>query len=93
MSLSLAALGIVGFSVALVNVTEAVIFQTRVPNDLQGRVFAAQSAVTDGLQPISLAATGAILTLLAAPTIVVACGVAAALGGLGALFMRGMRQL
>ncbi len=93
MSLSLAALGIVGFSVSLVNVTEAVIFQTRVPNDLQGRVFAAQSAVTDGLQPISLAATGAILTLLAAPTIVVACGVAAALGGLGALFMRGMREL
>jgi len=93
LSLSLAALGIVGFSVAMVNVTEAVIFQTCVPNDLQGRVFAAQSAITDGLQPISLAATGAILTLLAAPTIIVGCGVAAALAGLGALLVRGMRQL
>lgn len=93
MSLSVVSLGLVGFAVAIVNIIEAVIFQTRVPNALQGRVFAAQSAITDGLQPISLAATGAILTLITAPTIIVACGIAAALAGLGALAVRGMRNL
>ena len=91
--LSLAALGLVGFAVSIVNIIEAVIFQTRVPNELQGRVFAAQSAVTDGLQPISLAATGVILSVVSAPTFIVACGIAAAFAGLGTLAVRGMRDL
>ncbi|MCD6494996.1 MFS transporter [Candidatus Bipolaricaulota bacterium] len=93
MMLSLVSLGLVGLSVAVVNIIEAVIFQTRVPNELQGRVFAAQSAITDGLQPISLAATGAILTLVAAPGMIIVCGAVAAIAGLGGLAVRGMRDL
>jgi len=69
MILSMLSLAIVGLAVAIVNTLEAVIFQTRVPNELQGRVFASQSAITDGLQPISLALTGALLAVLSAPTI------------------------
>lgn len=91
--LSLVSLGVVGFSVAIVNTLEAVIFQIRVPNELQGRVFAAQSAITDGLQPVSLAITGAILALLSAPTIIVFGGIIAAIVGLGALSVREMRDL
>ena len=93
MMLSLVSLGLVGLSVAVVNIIEAVIFQTRVPNELQGRVFAAQSAITDGLQPISLAATGVILTLVAAPGMIIVCGAVAAIAGLGGLAVRGMRDL
>jgi MFS family permease len=72
--LSLGALAVLGLAVAIVNIFEAVIFQTHVPNKLQGRVFAAQSAITDGLQPISLAAIGGLLTLLAAPVVLVGSG-------------------
>ena len=93
MILSMLSLAIVGLAVAIVNTLEAVIFQTRVPNELQGRVFAAQSAITDGLQPISLALTGALLAVLSAPTITIASGVAAALAGLGALAAKRMREL
>ena len=93
LGLSLVSLGVVGFSVAIVNTLEAVIFQIRVPNQMQGRVFAAQSAITDGLQPVSLAITGAILTLLAAPTIIVVEGIVAAIVGLVALSVREMRDL
>ena len=91
--LSLVALGLVGVGVAVVNTFEAVIFQTRVPNELQGRVFAAQSAITDGLQPLSLALTGVLLAAFAAPVIIAASGIAAALAGLGALMVREMRDL
>ena len=53
LTLALVILAVMGIFVAIVNVFESVIFQTRVPNELQGRVFAAQFAVCDGLQPIS----------------------------------------
>ena len=93
MTLSLGALALVGLGVAIVNTLEAVIFQTRVPNELQGRVFAAQSAITDGLQPISLALTGAILGLFTAPMILIVSGIAAAVAGLGALAVSEIKDL
>jgi len=91
--LSLGALALVGLGVAIVNTLEAVIFQTRAPNELQGRVFGAQSAVTDGLQPISLALTGAVLIVFSAPMILIGSGIAAALAGLAALASRRIRDL
>jgi MFS family permease len=91
--LSLGALAVLGLAVAIVNIFEAVIFQTHVPNELQGRVFAAQSAITDGLQPISLAAIGGLLTLLAAPVVLVGSGLAAIIAGLGGYLVKGMKDL
>ena len=91
--LSLGALGVLGVFVAVVNVYEAVIFQTHVPNDLQGRVFAAQFAVCDGLQPVSLAAIGGLLVFVSAPIVLVGSGLAVVLGGFGGLAVRGMKEL
>jgi hypothetical protein len=91
--LSLGALAVLGLAVAIVNIFEAVIFQTHVPNELQGRVFAAQSAITDGLQPISLAAIGGLLTLLVAPVVLVGSGLAAIIAGLGGYLVKGMKDL
>jgi DHA3 family macrolide efflux protein-like MFS transporter len=90
---SLGALAALGVFVAVVNVFEAVIFQTHVPNDLQGRVFAAQFAVCDGLQPVSLAAIGGLLALVSAPAVLVGSGVAVALASLGGLAASGMKDL
>jgi hypothetical protein len=79
--------------VAIVNTLEAVVFQTRVPNELQGRVFGAQSAITDGLQPISLAFIGAMLVVFSAPMILVGSGIAAALADPAALASGRIRDL
>jgi hypothetical protein len=90
---SLGVLGVLGVFVAVVNVFESVIFQMHVPNELQGRVFAAQFAVCDGLQPVSLAAIGGLLALLSAPVVLIGSGVAVVLASLGGLAVRGMRKL
>ncbi len=91
--ISLAVLGVLGVFVAVVNVFESVIFQSHVPNELQGRVFAAQFAVCDGLQPVSLAAIGGLLVLISAPVVLVGSGVAVALAGLSGFTIRGMKEL
>jgi MFS family permease len=90
---AVASLTLVGLGVAIVNTLEAVIFQTRVPNELQGRVFAAQSAITDGLQPLSLALIGGAVSAFSAPTVLIACGIAAAIAGLAAFTSGGMRGI
>jgi DHA3 family macrolide efflux protein-like MFS transporter len=91
--LSLGVLAILGVFVAVVNVFESVIFQSHVPNELQGRVFAAQFAVCDGLQPVSLAAIGGLLVLVSAPAVLVGSGVAVVLASLGGFAVRGMKEL
>ncbi len=91
--LSLAVLGALGVFVAVVNVFESTIYQSRVPNKLQGRVFAAQFAVCDGLQPVSLAAIGGLLTLVSAPAVLVGSGIAVAVASLAGFLVRGMKEL
>ena len=90
---SLGLLAVVGVGVVIVNVFESVVFQTRVPNELQGRVFAAQEAVCNSLQPLSLAITGGLLVILSAPTLIIITGVSVALAGLAAVGMRELRSL
>jgi len=90
---SLGVLAVLGVFVAVVNVFESVVFQTHVPNELQGRVFAAQFAVCDGMQPVSLAAIGGLLVLVSAPTVLIGSGVAVALAGLTGFPIRGMKEL
>ncbi len=91
--LSLGILGVLGIFVAVVNVFESVIYQTHVPNELQGRVFAAQFAVCTGLQPLSLAVIGALLVLVSAPAVLIVSGAAVVLASLGGLAVRGMKEL
>ena len=89
---SLGILAVLGIFVAVVNVFESVIFQTRVPNELQGRVFAAQFAICDGLQPISLAVIGGLLALVSAPAVLIGSGIAVVLAGFGGFFIKGLRR-
>ena len=91
--LSIAALVATGVGVAWVNIFEAVVFQSRVPNELQGRVFSAQLALGDSLQPVSLAAAGSILMVVPAPTVVVGSGIIIVVAGLLGLLSREIRTL
>ena len=91
--LSMGFLAVLGVAVANANVFQAVIFQTHVPNELQGRAFAAQFAVSEGLQPISLALIGAVLAVASIPTVLVVSGVAIILAGLAALAFGGLTEL
>jgi hypothetical protein len=90
---SMGLLAALGIFVAVVNVFESVVFQTRVPNDLQGRVFAAQFAVCDGLQPISLAIIGALLAVVSAPTVLIASGIAILLASICGFCVKGLCEL
>ena len=91
--ISLGILAVMGVFVAIVNVFESVIYQTRVPNELQGRVFAAQFAVCDGLQPISLAAIGSLLMLVSVHTVLIGSGIAVILASVGGFTVRGLKEL
>lgn len=90
---SLGILAMLGIFVAIVNVLESVIFQTRVPNELQGRVFAAQFAVCDGLQPLSLAAIGGLLMLVSVHAVLIGSGIAVVLASVGGLAVKGIKEL
>ena len=90
---SLGILAVLGIFVAVVNVFESVILQTRIPNALQGRVFAAEFALCDGLQPLSLAAIGGLLALVSAPTVLIGSGIAVVLAALGGIAVKGIREL
>jgi len=90
---SMGLLAILGIAVANANVFQAVIFQTHVPNELQGRVFAAQFAVSEGLQPISLALIGAVLAVASIPTVLVISGTAIVLATVGGLTFGKLTEL
>jgi len=91
--LSMLFMAVVGIAVSIVNVFESVVFQSRVPNELQGRVFAAQFAVCDGLQPLSLAVIGVLLTAVSAPCVIIGSGLAILLAVVGGLASRDLRAL
>jgi len=91
--LSMGALAVVGGAAAIANILSTVVFQTYVPNELQGRIFAADHAISNSLQPISLAAVGGILTLISAPILILAGGIAVAIAGLGGYLVEGMKEL
>jgi len=91
--ISLVFLAMLGLFIAIVNVLESVIFQTRVPNELQGRVFAAQFAVCDGLQPLSLAAIGGLLAVASAPSVLIGSGIAIVLASLAGFAVKSVVEL
>lgn len=93
LALSTGILVLLGTAVAAVNVFESVIFQSRVPNALQGRVFAAQFAICEGLQPISLAIIGVLLTVVSTSTVLIGSGIAIILASIGSFAVKGMTRL
>lgn len=93
LTLAMAILAVMGIFVTMINILESVIFQTRVPNELQGRAFAAQFAVCDGLQPLSLGLIGGILTFVSTPTVLIASGVSIVLAGLAGFAVKGLKEL
>jgi hypothetical protein len=78
---------------AIINVFESDIFQTRVPNELKGRDFAAEFALCDGLQPISLAAIGGLLALVSAPAVLIGAGIAVVAMTLVSAALKDVREL
>ena len=91
--LAMIALGVVGFAVAILNVFESVVIQVHTPDELRGRAFAALNALTQSLRPLSLAAVGGLLLFLSAPVVLIGCGVAVAVSGLGGACVKGVREL
>jgi len=91
--LAMITLGVVGFAVAVLNVFESVVIQVHTPDELRGRAFAALNALTQSLRPLSLAAVGGLLLFLSAPVVLIGCGVAVVVSGLGGACLKGVREL
>ncbi|HEY8418454.1 MAG TPA: hypothetical protein VIK93_10530 [Limnochordales bacterium] len=68
--------------VSVVNVCSAGLFQTLVPTEMQGRVFAVRSSISQAAAPVSLALVGAVSSTIAPHTLLLVGGVLVAVGGL-----------
>jgi MFS transporter, DHA3 family, macrolide efflux protein len=83
-----------GVGFAVMNVFFMVIFQTRIPNELQGRAFGTLGTISQGLRPVGLALTASAVGLLGgvAPVFVL-CGLAQSVVGLGCYLVPGLAQM
>lgn len=90
---SLFLLGLAGFSFSLVNILVMSVFQTLIPNQIQGRVFGTIGTLAQGLRPISLALAGVLADLFKVQHVIFASGVLIALGGIYGFFIKGLRKL
>ncbi len=83
-----------GVGFAVMNVFFMVIFQTRIPNELQGRAFGTMGTISQGLRPVGLALTASAVGLLGgvAPVFVL-CGLAQSVVGLGCYLVPGLAQM
>jgi len=90
---SLLILGLVGFFFSLTNIVLAAVFQTKVPNQLQGRVFGTLNTVSMGLRPISLALAGVLSDLFKIQLVIFVSGVLIALGGVYGFFIKSVRRV
>lgn len=73
---------LMGVALSAANVCSNGMFQTLVPRDMQGRVFAVRSSIAQAASPLSLALVGAISVAVPPHTILLAAGVIATAGGL-----------
>lgn len=86
-------LGGCGFGVSFANILVPAVFQTKIPHEKQGRVFGTLGTISGGLRPVSLALIGVLGGLLPIQMIIFLSGVFIALGGLGGLLVKGIREL
>lgn len=78
---AVAAFVLMGVALSAANVCSNGMFQTLVPRDMQGRVFAVRSSIAQAASPVSLALVGAISVTVPPHTILLAAGVIAMVGG------------
>jgi len=103
--LSIAAIGLVaspvaflggafamGFAVILANVASQSMWQREVPEELRGRVFATRTALSSGLRPLGLAASGPLVDLVGSKWLIGAAGILCAVAGACGLIIPGLRQ-
>ncbi len=90
---SLFILGLFGFFISLTNVVLASVFQSLVPNQLQGRVFGTLNTMSMGLRPISLALAGVLSDLFKVQVVIFVSGVLIALGGVYGFFIKSVRRI
>lgn len=91
--LSLIFCGLVGFFFSLGNIVISSVFQTLIPNKIQGRVFGTMGTLAMGLRPVSLALAGVLSDLFKVQAVIFASGVLIALGGIYGFFIKGLRRL
>jgi MFS transporter, DHA3 family, macrolide efflux protein len=83
-----------GISFAVTNVFFMVVFQKRIPNELQGRAFGTLGTISQGLRPVGLALTASAVGLMGgvAP-VFVACGLALSVVAFGCYLVPGLAQM
>jgi MFS transporter, DHA3 family, macrolide efflux protein len=92
--LSLGLIVLIGVMLAVVNITITVLFQSRIPNELQGRVFGVMQTLGSGLQPLGLALTPLLIIAMGGiPNLMIVIGGLAALSGLSFLGVPGFLGL
>lgn len=79
---AVAAFAAMGVAISVVNVCSSGLFQTLVPQEMQGRVFAVRSSIAQAASPVSLALVGAVSTAVPPHLIILASGVMVAASGL-----------
>lgn len=77
-----AAFVVMGVALSVANVCASTLFQTRVPREIQGRVFAVRSSISQAAGPLALALVGALSASVAPHVILVVSGVIVVGGGL-----------
>lgn len=90
---SMIILGLVGFFLSLTNVVLATLFQSMVPNQLQGRIFGTLNTMSMGLRPISMALAGVLSDLFKVQLVIFVSGVLIALGGVYGFFIKSVRRI
>ena len=92
--LSLGFLIVGGVALALINISLSVVFQSRIPNEMQGRVFGVMQTLGGGLQPLGLALAPLLIALLGGiPNVIILIGALTAVSGLSFLTLPGFLAL
>lgn len=82
LALAVATFALMGVALSVVNVCASGLFQTLVPKDMQGRVFAVRSSIAQAASPVALALVGAISSAVAPHTVFLVSGLFVAASGL-----------
>ncbi len=91
---SLGLIVLIGVMLAGINLTISVLFQSQIPNELQGRVFGVLQTFGSGLQPLGLALTPLLIVVTGGiPNLMIVIGGLSALSGLGFLGVPGFLGL
>lgn len=81
-TMAMAMLAVMGLALSVANVSSSGLFQTHVPAEMQGRVFAVRSSISMAANPVALASVGALASVATPGAILLVGGLLAAGGGL-----------